>query len=452
MSQPLTANRQPQTKGKKRYNRTVNILSIIAARRDRGIHSEADFRFLADGSASGSIPDYQLSAWLMAAVLNPLTVEETALLTVAMAESGERLSLEALPKPWVDKHSTGGIGDKTTIALLPLLASCGLTMVKMSGAGLGITGGTVDKLQSIPGFRVDLSPNEMLAQAKRIGIALTGQTPKLAPADKALYALRDVTGTVKSVPLIASSILSKKLAGGAETVVIDLKVGCGGFMKTIEEARELADTLLAVANKCGLNLRIAMTDMDSPLGYAVGNALEVREAISILQGKVENRFSELCYQLAGFTFHAVGKASTLNEGVLMAKDSVQSGRAYEKAMEWFAAQGANPSNFLELLPTATVQQEVCWEGEPGIVSQVRADVIGQTVLDLGGGRKQKGGRINYSVGVVLAIEPGNQVSTGQPIATIHANSMNEAKFAGEVVQSAIQIGEPLNSNPILKLL
>ncbi len=428
------------------------MLSIIGTRRDCGIHGEAEFRFLAEGAASGSIPDYQLSSWLMAAVLNPLSIEETALLTMAMADSGERLNLADLPKPRVDKHSTGGVGDKTTIALLPLLASCGLTMVKMSGAGLGITGGTVDKLQSIPGFRVDLSPNEMMAQTKRIGLAITGQTPKLAPADKALYALRDVTGTVKSVPLIASSILSKKLAGGAETVVIDLKVGCGGFMKTIEEARELADAMLAVAKICGLNLRIAMTDMESPLGYAAGNALEIREAISFLQGSVENRFSELCHQLAGFTLQAVGKASTVSEGALMAKDAVKSGRAYEKATEWFSAQGADLSKCLDSLPIAPIQKEAFWEGTPGIVSRIRADLIGQAVLDLGGGRKQKGDSINYSVGVVLTIEPGSQVSRGQHIATIHANSDNGAQIASDAVQSAIQIGEPLNTGPIIELI
>ena len=429
------------------------MLSIIGTRRDNGVHSEAELRFLTSGASDGSIPDYQLSAWLMAAVLNPLSPDETALLTVAMAESGERLNLNGLAKPWVDKHSTGGVGDKTTIALLPLLASCGLTMVKMSGAGLGITGGTVDKLQSIPGFRVDLLPDEMLAQAKRIGIALTGQTPKLAPADKALYALRDATGTVKSIPLIASSILSKKLAGGAETVVIDLKVGCGGFMKTIEEARELAISMLAVAKTCGLNLRIAMTDMESALGFAVGNALEVQEAISFLQGNLDNRFSELCYQLAGYTLHSVKEASTIKEGTLMAKESVSSGRALAKAMEWFSAQGADAPGCLESLPKTAAVTEVVWNGTEGYVSQIRADKIGQAVVDLGGGRKKKGDAIDYSVGIVLAIEPGSKIVSGQTIATVHAKSNEEAAIAAAVVSQAVLVQDlAVELNPILELI
>ncbi|HZH98209.1 MAG TPA: thymidine phosphorylase, partial [Fimbriimonadaceae bacterium] len=230
----------------------MDVQRFIATRRDRGRHTREDLSWFAKAAAAGEIPDYQLSAWLMAAYLNPLDEQETAWLTVAMAESGQRLDLTGLPKPWVDKHSTGGVGDKTTLVLLPLLAACGLTCVKMSGRGLGITGGTIDKLSSVPGFRTDLSPEEMKKQAGEIGLALTGQTPDLAPADKVLYALRDATATVSSMPLIVSSILSKKLAGGAEALVLDVKCGSGAFMKTRSEADALAESLASTAALAGL--------------------------------------------------------------------------------------------------------------------------------------------------------------------------------------------------------
>ncbi len=282
----------------------------ISSKRQQGLgNSRQELRIVADGAADGSLTDEELTAWLKAAYDHPLSPEETAQLTLAMAESGERLDLTGLPKPWVDKHSTGGVGDKTTIVLLPLLAACGLTVVKMSGRGLGITGGTVDKLGSVPGFRLDLSPDEMKEQAGRIGIALTGQTPRLAPADKRLYALRDVTGTVGSVPLIVSSILSKKIAGGAETVILDVKCGSGAFMKTLLKAEALAQALQDTANLCALNLHTSITDMDQPLGHAVGNALEVKEAIRVLKGEEIGRFRDLCLHFAGKALLATGKGT-----------------------------------------------------------------------------------------------------------------------------------------------
>ena len=262
----------------------MTLLPLIARRRDGGSHSADDLGFLAQAAAEGSVPDYQLAAWLMAAYLNPLDERETADLTVAMARSGERLDLSVLSRPWVDKHSTGGVGDKTTLVLLPLLAACGLSLVKMSGRGLGITGGTLDKLASVEGLRLDLPPEALLRVAAESGFALGGQTARLAPADGALYALRDATGTVASLPLIVSSILSKKIAGGAETVVLDVKCGSGAFMRTLPEARALAHALRTVGERCGLRVRCAITDMSTPLGAAVGNALEVREAWDVLSG------------------------------------------------------------------------------------------------------------------------------------------------------------------------
>ncbi|MCG9894215.1 MAG: thymidine phosphorylase, partial [Fimbriimonadaceae bacterium] len=267
---------------------------IIAAKRDRRVHSAGEIQAVIRGATDGSWTDDQLAAWLMAAFLNGLNPAETAELTKAMAESGERLDLTGLPQPWVDKHSTGGVGDKTTLVLLPLLASCGLTMVKMSGRGLGKTGGTIDKLESIPGFRTDLSPAEMIAQARMVGCALTGQTPKLAPADGRLYALRGATATVESIPLIVASILSKKMAGGAEVVVLDVKCGRGAFMTELPRARELKAELENVGREAGLKVRALVTDMDQPLGRAAGNALEVKEAIRVLKGEESGRFTELC--------------------------------------------------------------------------------------------------------------------------------------------------------------
>ncbi len=418
----------------------MNFAKVIATRRDRGVHTREELRFLAEAAAHGLVPDYQLSAWLMAAYLNPLDEDETADLTLAMADSGERLDLSGLPKPWVDKHSTGGVGDKTSLVLLPLLAACGITMVKMSGRGLGVTGGTVDKLGSIPGFRLDLTPDEMKTQAKRIGIALTGQSPLLAPADKVLYALRDVTGTTESIPLIVSSILSKKIAGGAETVVLDVKAGSGAFMKARAGAEELGQMLKSVGQKCGLRVEGLITAMDEPLGAAVGNALEVDEALAILRGDASGLAREvrdLCLHLAGITLRAVGidkdPASVL-----------QSGQAYEKAMEWFAAQGAFPGF---ALPRATVEQVVTAEAS-GWVHRFDAATVGYAVIDLGGGRRQKEDAIDPAVGIVRCVAVGESIEIGQPIATIHARDNESADQATKQIYRAIQIrSEPAELQP-----
>jgi pyrimidine-nucleoside phosphorylase len=330
-----------------------------------------------------------------------------------MAESGERMDLTGLPKPWVDKHSTGGVGDKTTIVLLPLLAACGLTVVKMSGRGLGITGGTVDKLSSVPGFRMDLSPEEMKEQAKRIGLAITGQTPRLAPADKKLYALRDVTGTVGSVPLIVSSILSKKLAGGCETVVLDVKCGSGAFMKTLPQARELATWLKDIGKLCGLDLHVSITAMDQPLGRAVGNALEVKEALRALEGE-RGRLRDVCLHFAGMALAATGRGTKSD-----AEESLDSGAALAKAREWFAAQGADLRVFEgEDWCSATIVSELR-AAKGGWVSRADARTIGQAVVDMGGGRKTRDAEIDPAVGVVLHAEVGDRVEKGALLAEVH---------------------------------
>lgn len=390
-----------------------DMIHAIEVRRDGGRQSADELWGLAQAAGQGQAPDYQLAAWLMAAYIHPLDADETAALTLGMADSGMRLDLTGLPKPWVDKHSTGGVGDKTSLVLVPLLAACGLTVVKMSGRGLGITGGTLDKLSSVPGFRLDLTPEELVAQAKDVGLALTGQSPRLAPADKVLYALRDATGTVASIPLIVSSILSKKLAGGAETVVIDVKCGSGAFMRDLTAARELASALTDTGKRCGLNVRTAISDMNQPLGSAVGNAVEVAEALRILRNGAqtgpEARFERLCLELAGHTLAAVGI------DIDPAK-ALRSGAAYTKAVAWFRAQGATVLD----PPLERLVETDLTAPAAGFVSRVDAGSVGELVLDLGGGRRRKDDVVDLQVGVTVHKVVGDAVMAGEPVVTVRS--------------------------------
>ncbi|MBC8065429.1 MAG: thymidine phosphorylase [Chlorobia bacterium] len=431
----------------------MNIVELISKKRDGNVHSYEDLTFIAQGAAQGTIPDYQLSAWLMAAYLNPLNEQETAWLTKAMAESGERIDLSGLPKPWVDKHSTGGVGDKTTIVLLPILAACGLTVIKMSGRGLGITGGTIDKLSSIPGFRLDLTPNEMKEQAAKIGLALTGQSPDLAPADKALYALRDVTATVGSIPLIVSSILSKKIAGGAETIVLDVKCGSGAFMETLEEAQELARQLVKTGALLGLSVKASISDMSQPLGATVGNALEVREALDVLQGNVKGtqrtRFRDLCLHYAGETLEACGKAGSIEEGAGFAASALESGRAFAKFKEWVLAQGGDAIWEADTLPKAPVSRTVSYDKGSTYVSGIDAQVVGQAVIDLGGGRKSKNDVIDLSVGVDLHVGIGDRIDQSD-LFTVHAVDEASAEEMGKRIYEGISFNaKPVEPRPLI---
>ncbi|MBL8048725.1 MAG: thymidine phosphorylase [Chthonomonas sp.] len=418
----------------------MNILGFIADRRDARVHTTAQIDEFVQALTAGEIPDYQVSAWLMAAVLRPMTSAETAALTLAMAKSGSRLDLSRMKKPWVDKHSTGGVGDKTTIVLLPLLAACGLSVVKMSGRGLGITGGTVDKLESVPGFNVNLAPEAMVDQAAHIGLALTGQTPLLAPADKILYALRDATATVESIPLIASSILSKKIAGGAETIVLDVKCGSGAFMRELADAQQLASALKQIGAECGVRVEAVISDMDQPLGEACGNAIEVAEAARVLCRRGPARLTELCIHLAGVTLHACGLAPSLDAGRATAKDKLESGQALFRAEEWFTAQGANP-RFLSdesWVPKAPVKGVIQHQGAAETVRRIPAGVVGQAVVDLGGGRKTKDAKINHAVGIECHIRVGDLVQPGQALFTIHASDENSAIAARNAILPAIE--------------
>ncbi len=428
--------------------------SIIAKRRDNKRHAPREMQYLALGAAKGSIPDYQLSAWLMAAYLNPLDAEETALLTLAMADSGDHLDLGSLPKPWVDKHSTGGVGDKTTIVVLPMLAACGLSIVKMSGRGLGITGGTIDKLASIPGMDLDLSPHQLTMQAKRIGLALTGQTPNLAPADKVLYALRDVTGTTSSIPLLVSSILSKKIASGADTIVLDVKCGSGAFMKTYEGAKALADALEATGTRCGIHVHASITDMEQPLGAMIGNALEVREAIDVLRGSARGecsaRFRELCVAMVAHTLVTCRKCASHAGALTLAASVLESGAAAEKAAEWIAAQGGPPDldSVLDALATAHYSASVV-AASVGWVSRIDAETFGIAVIRLGGGREKKEDVIDPAVGIELNVLVGTQVEEGQMLATVFASSKTRLAEAVTAIHRAIQISvEPVSTRAL----
>lgn len=416
----------------------MNAVELIAKKRDGMAHTRAELDWIAQAAATGQgMADYQLAAWLMAVVCRGMSLEETASLTLAMAASGERVNLQGLPKPWVDKHSTGGVGDKTTVVLLPMLAACGLTCIKMSGRGLGITGGTIDKLESIPGFRTDLGIEELKAQAKRIGLALTGQTPQLAPADGTLYALRDVTATIESIPLIASSILSKKIAGGAETIVIDVKWGYGAFMKSRERSQELADTLQKIGQIAGLKVEAMVSPMNHPLGIAVGNALEIKEAVKTLLGDGPKDFHDLCVQLAGHTLWACGEAETEAAGQARAEECLSDGTAAERAEAWFQAQGATIHlNEMDSLPKAKLVVPG-YAKRSGTLECIDAGKVGQAVVDLGGGRKAKGESIDPSVGLEVIARPGDRLSAGQLIYRIHAQDRMTAEQVNERLQTAV---------------
>jgi pyrimidine-nucleoside phosphorylase len=418
----------------------VEFQQIIANRRDGKGNSQEELTILAKGAADASVPDYQLAAWLMAAYLRPLNPDETAWLTQAMADSGQRLDLTGLPKPWIDKHSTGGVGDKTSIVLLPLLASCGLTIIKMSGRGLGITGGTVDKLESVPGFRMDLTPEELKIQAAAIGLAITGQTPNLAPADKALYSLRDVTATVDSMPLIVSSILSKKIAGGAERVMLDVKCGSGGFMTDLEKAKALAKSLIETGKRLNLPVNVAITDMNQPLGRAVGNLLEVKEAVWVLKGG-QNRFSNLCIELAAHALVETKWADDMPKAEMIVTSALREGRALYKAKEWFAAQGATVDVFAlkDPLPMAKVQMTVTNTRGKGYVQQVDARTVGEVVLALGGGREKKTDVIDPTVGVECLKEVGDGIKDGEEVFIVHAATEKAAEQAAAKLLTGLKV-------------
>ncbi|HAF17726.1 MAG: thymidine phosphorylase [Thermacetogeniaceae bacterium] len=420
----------------------MRAVDLIIKKREGGRLTFQELEYMVRGFVEGEIPDYQMSSFLMAAFLRGLNYEETKYLTLAMIKSGDLLDLKDIPGIKVDKHSTGGVGDKTTLVLVPLVAAAGLKVVKMSGRALGHTGGTLDKLESIPGFRTDLSLDEMKRAASSIGAVLAGQTENLVPADKKIYALRDVTGTVDSLPLIASSIMSKKIAGGADRIVLDVKVGSGGFLPFVDRARALGELMAALGSEFRRKTVIVISSMEQPLGLAVGNAQEVKEAISTLKGKGPSDLVELCLVLGGEMLAAAGVAASPEEGRKSLEKLLEQGAGLAKMREIITAQGGSPEvlDNPDLLPRAAEQIEVQADKE-GIVHWINAREIGWASLLLGAGRLRKDDKIDPAVGIVLRKKMGDAVAVGEPIAELHVNRRDNLAEVKERVKKSFVIGQ-----------
>jgi pyrimidine-nucleoside phosphorylase len=426
----------------------IRAAELIQRKRDGGELSADEIVELVLAYTSGEVPDYQVAAFLMAVYFQGLSTAETFALTDAMVRSGETIDLgAAIGRRAVDKHSTGGVGDKTTLAVGPIVAACGVPFGKMSGRGLGHTGGTLDKLESIPGFGVELSTEEFVAQVREIGVAIVGQTADLVPADKKLYGLRDVTATVDNVSLIAASIMSKKIAAGADAIVLDVKVGDGAFMKTEADAQVLAETMLALGQRAGRDVVCVLTDMDQPLGRAVGNALEVREAADTVRGAGPPDFTELVLDSCAHLLALSDLGVDLAEARRRAEAAVADGSAYAAYERWIRAQGGDPD--LGALPRAPVVRDVV-APRAGYVHGLGAHAIGVAALHLGAGRREKDDTIDHAVGIVCRTKRGDAVEDGEPLAEIHARDDETAREAAASVLAAYELApEPPRVRPIV---
>lgn len=400
----------------------MRAVEIIEKKRDKHELTQAEIEYFVQNYATGSIPDYQAAAWAMAVLLNGMTPQETTDLTLAIVASGETINLSQVVPVAVDKHSTGGVGDKTTLVVEPLVSACGLPVGKMSGRGLGFSGGTLDKMESIPGFRVNLTTEEFLHQLDSVGLVLAGQTADLAPADGKLYALRDVTGTVQSIPLIASSVMSKKIAGGAHAIVLDVKVGLGAFMQTRQEAHTLAQLMVDIAHLAGRKAVALISDMNQPLGHAVGNALEVKEAIETLLGGGPADFKAHCMEVAAHMLTLGGIAANKAAAAELAGEALADGRAWERFRELVIAQHGDVAyvDNPELLPKARLI-EIVSAPRRGYVAGIHARVVGETAVILGAGRTKKGDPIDHAVGIVIHRKVGDYLESGSPLFTLHAD-------------------------------
>lgn len=426
----------------------MRAVDIIIKKRDKGELTREEIEFFVKGFTSGEFPDYQASAFAMAVFLNGMTPQETTDLTLAMASSGQELDLSNIVNIAVDKHSSGGVGDKTSISVMPMVAACGLPVGKMSGRGLGFSGGTIDKLESIPGYRVDLTPDEFKLQLKKYGIVLTGQSLDLAPADGKMYALRDVTGTVGSMPLIASSIMSKKIASGVQAIVLDVKTGLGAFMKSLDNARKLADLMVDIGRLAGRDVMALLSDMNQPLGNAVGNSLEVVEAIEMLKDGGPEDYREHCLHVSSHMLVLGKRAKDLKEARSMAEKSISDGSALKKLRVLVDAQDGDrsyiddPSKF----PRAKFIEEIK-APRSGFISQVHARSVGEAAVTLGAGRAKKSDSIDHAVGIIIHTKVGDKVEKGDPLFTIHANDERKLAEASEAVLAAHsfsdEIVEPL---------
>lgn len=427
----------------------MRMYDIIAKKRDGKGLDDAEIRFFVNGYTAGEIPDYQMSALLMAIYFNGMSEQETASLTQYMSMSGDILDLTYFGEASVDKHSTGGVGDKTTLIAAPIAAACGCKVAKMSGRGLGHTGGTADKLESIKGYKTDLSSDEFFKIVNKVGVAVVTQSGNLTPADKKLYALRDVTATVESIPLITSSVMSKKLASGAKNIVLDVKYGSGAFMKTKDDACALAQSMVNIGKMCGRKTAALITDMNTPLGYAVGNSLEVIEAINVLKGRQKGDIYEISVALAG-NMIALSQNITEQEGLKKAKLALDSGMALLKMREWISAQGGDTdciddtSNF----ETADYCMEIKAD-TGGFISAMDCEKIGTAAAVLGAGRLKKDDKIDLKAGIKLAVKTGDYVSFGESLATLYCNDKDKLKSAAEIYRSSVKIGAAPKKEPLI---
>ena len=419
----------------------MRMYDIIAKKRDGGELSDAEIRFFVNGYTAGEIPEYQVSALLMAIYLRGMSENETTSLTQYMAMSGDMVDLSYFGGLSVDKHSTGGVGDKTTLIVAPIAAACGCKVAKMSGRGLGFTGGTADKLEAINGYKTDLSGDEFFNIVNKVGVAVVTQSGNLTPADKKIYALRDVTATVESIPLITSSVMSKKIASGAKNIVLDVKYGSGAFMKTKKDAEILAENMVKIGNLCGRNTAALITDMNVPLGFAIGNSLEVIEAINVLKGKQNGDLREISIALAG-NMIALSQNISEQEGIALAQKALDSGKAFLKMREWIAAQGGDTAciDDTSLFKTAEYSMQVK-ASTGGFISEMNCEKIGVASAVLGAGRITKDDKIDLTAGIILSAKTGDYVSFGDNLATLYSNDKDKLKQAAEIYKSAVHIGD-----------
>ncbi|MFA9456952.1 pyrimidine-nucleoside phosphorylase [Halalkalibacter sp. AB-rgal2] len=427
----------------------MRMVDIIAKKRDGEELEKAEIRYVINEYTNGSIPDYQMSAFAMAIYFQDMTMKERAELTLAMVETGDQVDLSEIEGIKVDKHSTGGVGDKTTIALAPLVAAVGVPVAKMSGRGLGHTGGTIDKLESIPHFSVEMKPSEFIELVNRNKLAVVGQTGNLAPADKKLYALRDVTASVNSIPLIASSIMSKKIASGADAIVLDVKTGSGAFMKEYDQARELAEAMVEIGEQLGRRTTAIISDMSQPLGYTVGNSLEVKEAIGLLKGEGPNDLYELCMRLGSQMVYAAKKAKSLKKAREMLEEVIENGEALNVLKRFIESQKGDPSivDHPSKLPVANRLVQVVSQ-YTGYVKTIDTEQIGVAAMQLGAGRATKESKIDLAVGIELHKKLGDHVKQGDNLATLHVNDCSFEQVV-QIVENAYGYSEEKVAPPNL---
>ena len=425
----------------------MNIIDIIYKKRNNEVLTKEEIEYVVNSYVANEIADYQVSALLMAICINGLNDKEIYDLTLAMMNSGDKMDLSSISNMTIDKHSTGGVGDKTTLVLAPMLASMGFAVAKMSGRGLGHTGGTIDKLESIEGFKVELSEDRFISNINKINFALASQTKNIAPADKKIYALRDVTATVDNIGLIASSVMSKKLACGARTIVLDVKVGNGSFMTEVEEAKKLANCMIDIGKKFGRNICAVISDMNQPLGHAVGNALELKEAISVLRGEEKGELLELCLELGAYALTISGQCSETKDAKKSLLECVSSGKAYEKFIEFVRLQDGNIDMIknTELLPKSEYEANLL-ASETGFITSINSKEVGMSALISGAGRLRKEDKIDFGAGIYLHKKLGDSVNKGDIVASIYSSSEEKLNQAKDRLAQAIIIGDRLGEN------